>query len=176
MSRKVLIGIIAAVFIAIAAIAASGGSSTQPEFDRTGKSVDADAPTLLPSFSVMPDGWMNGGTNSVSGEPNVTSASNIAFVTGDSRTITVTIYVFDTVENAKSRYQTEKASAESTYKIAERSEFEDCYKYSFSSGLAHFEQYNFRDMNVYCEIFSSSGFVHIEGRVFDSIMGTYRAR
>ena len=153
-------------------MAGSGSNDSKDSgFDRTGKTVSADASTLVPDISSMKDGWITPGKSTADKGANVLTASTITFVNaGYSQNIVVTIYVYDTVEHAKAAYNSEKTIASGTYKVNDEGAFEESYNYAISGGASYIKQINFRDMNVYGEIYSNSGVVHITDKEFKSVM------
>lgn len=173
MNKKVLIGIIAVVLIVIIGGAAMAGSdSKDSDFNREGKSVSTDAINLLPDISVMKadSGWVSGGKSAASAGTNVVTAADVTFVnSGYSQNIITTISVYDTVDHAKAKYDEKKAEDSGTYVVTDEKGFEVCYSYTQSAGLMHIKKIVFRDMNVYGEIYSNSGVVHITDKEFKAI-------
>ena len=165
-----LAAVIVVVCLGIAVAAVAGGGNTDKQDDKKDDVViTANATTLLPHFSVMPDGWINGGSQTIQPEADQKSAASVTFVnTGYSQQIMTEIFVYDTIEHAKSHYESEKATAEGTYKVKIDSRFDGCFHYEISATGSHIYFYEFYDNNVYGRITGTAGVIGI----YDSTFGT----
>jgi len=170
--NKKLIGIVLVVVVVIIAAAAMMSSSNNENgFDHENKKVNAAATTLMVTPSVFPSGWTASNVDEAGSEiSGVVSGADRSFVnSGYSQTILVTLYVYDTVENAKAKYADEKADAETSYSVSSYGKCEQCFKYAISAGMSTMTQYVFQDMNVYGEIYTLSGVVKISDDLIKNI-------
>jgi len=178
MDKKVIIIVLIVAVVAVAAVAMMSTEEKESGFDHTGKNVNATASALMVDTSVAPSGWVVSGIDG-SGTPpaNVVSVADRSFTnSGYSQMILVTLYVYDTTENAKARYATEKTDAQTTYSVSGYDKCEQGFTYTISAGMSTMTQYVFQDMNVYGEIYTTSGVVKISDKLIKEIFNSLEGK
>ena len=160
MSKKasyLLAALIVIVCLGIGIAAMGGGSNSKdPGFDPEGKTVSADASTFIPDVSSFPSDWTGGDKGTLPAAANVQSSYHRVFNYQQYTTVKyvdVNIYVYDTAENAKARYNSEKTTASDTYQVTDKDWKQESFEYEYVvGGIQQHDTVCFRCMNVFVEM------------------------